>query len=182
MGLIIEIAGFDRHPNRDIDGICKFCDADCNLFFVRPMIMAIAIFSKLSLSAMKNNAGPVHVDVHMLKIISLKKDVLEVRGDFIPVGTKDFKDTIQCSFAEGREIKFSKNFRAVDPFVRSFYAEVIRQFITDKSSDGFVDIYPIFLVFPENIGEIEDFVMAGNGKEDYNRKGYIFIGLNLNRS
>ncbi|MBP2144568.1 hypothetical protein J2129_000022 [Methanofollis sp. W23] len=98
---------------------------------------------------MKNDAGPVHVDVGMLKIISLKKDVLDVRDDFIPVSTKDFKDTIQCSFAEWGEIKFSKNFRTVDPFVRPFYAEVISQFIANKSFEEFVEIYLIFLCFPK---------------------------------
>lgn len=151
VGLIIEIAGFDCQPDRDIDRVGTFGDADRNLFLVGPVIPAVAILSRRGLSTMKNNAGPVHVDGGMLKIISLKKDVLEVGDDFIPVGTRGFKDTVEGSFAEGWEIELSKNFRPGDPFVGSLYAEVIRQFVADEGVKQTVDIDTPRLVFPEDI-------------------------------
>ncbi|PWR71750.1 hypothetical protein ACKUB1_15985 [Methanospirillum stamsii] len=52
---------------------------------------------------MKDQAGPVHVDVGMLKIVSRKKDILDVRDDFITISIKHFKDTVKRSFTEVRE-------------------------------------------------------------------------------
>lgn len=43
MGLIIEIARFDCHPNWDIDRVRKFCNANGNLFFIWPVIPAVSI-------------------------------------------------------------------------------------------------------------------------------------------
>jgi hypothetical protein len=52
---------------------------------------------------MKDYAGPVHVDVGMLKIVPRKKYILNVRDNFIPISIKDFKDKVKSSFTEGRE-------------------------------------------------------------------------------
>jgi hypothetical protein len=54
---------------------------------------------------MKDNIGPVHVNVGMLKIIPGKKDILDVRDDLTLISSKDFKDPVKGSFAEGREGK-----------------------------------------------------------------------------
>jgi hypothetical protein len=67
------------------------------------MISTVTILSKMGFIAMKDYTGPVHVDVCVLKIVSQKKDILDVRDDYTPISTKDFKDTIKSSFAEGRE-------------------------------------------------------------------------------
>jgi len=61
---------------------------------------------------MKDNAGPVHVDVGMLKIVLRKKNFLDVRDNFIPISTKDFKDMVQDSLAERRKGKFLLAFQA----------------------------------------------------------------------
>ena len=140
MGLIIEIARFDCHPNWDIYRVGKFCNADGNLFFIWSVIPAVSILSKPGLISMKDYAGPVHVDVGMLEIVPRKKDILDVRDDLIPMRTKDFKDTVKSSFTEGRERKFLKHFRPVDPLVRSLDAEVISQFVADEGSKQIIDI------------------------------------------
>ena len=57
---------------------------------------------------MKDNTGPVHVDVGMLEIIHRKKDILDIRDDFFTMSTKNFKEAIECSFTEGRKVKFFK--------------------------------------------------------------------------
>jgi hypothetical protein len=98
------------------------------------MIPAVPILSKSGLSAMKDNTGPVHVDVGMLEIVPRKKDIMDVRDDFFPISTKDFKDAVKCSLTERTEGKFLKHFGSVDPIVRSFDAEVIRQFVADEGS------------------------------------------------
>jgi len=43
---------------------------------------------------MKDNTGPVHVDVGMRILYHEKKPILDVRDDFISINTKDFKDSI----------------------------------------------------------------------------------------
>ena len=179
MGLIIEIARFDCHPNWDIDRVGKFCNANGDLFFIWPMIPAVAILSKPGFCAMKDYAGPVHVDVGMLKIVSRKQDVLDVRDDLIPVGPKGFQDTVQCSFAEGRESEFCTNFRPVDPVVRPLNAEVICQFVADEGSKQIIDIDTPRLMFPENIAKGQDFIQLINEEDGADRKGYIFIRLNF---
>jgi hypothetical protein len=47
------------------------------------VIPAVAILPELRLSAVKDDAGPVHVDVGMLEVIPRKKDILEVGNDLI---------------------------------------------------------------------------------------------------
>jgi hypothetical protein len=177
--LIIEIAGFDCHPNRDIDRVGKFCDADGDLFLIWPVIPAVAILSQLGLSTVKDDAGPIHVDVGMLKVIPRKKDILDVGDDHIPIGAKGFKDTVEGSFAEGRQIEFGTNFRAGDPVVGSLDAEVIRQFVADKGAKQTIDVDTARLVFPENVVEIQDVIQPCNEKNGTNRKGYIFCRLNV---
>ncbi|WP_219970655.1 hypothetical protein [Methanospirillum lacunae] len=107
---------------------------------------------------MKYYAGPIHVDVGMLKIIPQKEYILDIRDDFFPINTKDFKDTVKSSFAEGREGKFSKHFRPVDPVMRPLYAEVIRQFVTDEGSKEMIDIDTPRLVFSEDFAKVQDFI------------------------
>ena len=177
--LIIEIAGFDCHPNRDVDRVGKFGDADGDLFLIWPMIPAVAIFTWLGFSAMKHNAGPVHVDVGMLKIIPRKQDILEVGDDRIPVGTQGFKDTVEGSFAEGQEIEFSKNFRPGDPVVGALDAEVIRQFVADQGAKQTTDIDTPRLVFPENVTKVQDVIQPFNEENGADGKGYIVSRLNL---
>ena len=179
MRLVIEIARLDCHPNRDIDRVGKFCDTNGDQFLIRPVIPAVAILSELRLSAVKDNAGPVHVDVGMLKVIPRKKDILEVGNDLISVGAKSFKDTIEGSFAEGREVEFSENFRAGDPVVGSLDAEVIRQFVADQGLKQTIDIDASCLVFPENITEIQDVIEPCNEEDGANGKGYSVSRLNL---
>jgi hypothetical protein len=104
---------------------------------------------------------------------------LYVRDDFFPISTKDFKDTVKSSFAEGREGKFLKYFRPVDPIVRSLYAEVISQFIADEGSKQLIDIDTLRLVFPEDIAKVQDFINLIDEKNGADRKGYIFIRLNF---
>ena len=87
------------------------------------MIQAVSILSKPGFIAMKDYAGPVHVDVGMLKILTSKKYILDVRNNFIPISTKYFKQTLKSSFTERKEGKFGKHFRSVDTLVRSFYDE-----------------------------------------------------------
>jgi len=177
--LVIEIARLDCHPNRDIDRVGKFCDTNGDQFLIRPVIPAVAILSELRLSAVKDDAGPVHVDVGMLEVIPRKKDILEVGNDLISVGAKSFKDTIEGSFAEGREVEFSENFRAGDPVVGSLDAEVIRQFVADQGLKQTIDIDTSRLVFPEESAEIQDVIQPCNEENGTNRKGYIFRRLNL---
>lgn len=43
---------------------------------------------------MKDQAGPVHGGVGMVKIIPRKKDIRDVRDDFIAIITTDFKDSV----------------------------------------------------------------------------------------
>jgi len=116
----------------------------------------------------------------MLKFIPLKQDVLDVGDDLFPVGTKGFKDTVECSFAEWREREFGKHFRPVDPFVRPLYAEVIRQFVAGKSLKQIIDVDTPRLVFPENRGEIQGFIQPFNEEKGADRKGYILIRFNSN--
>ncbi len=94
----------------------------------------------------------------MLKVIPCKKDILDVGDDFFPVDTKGFKDTVESSFAEGRVIELGKNFRPIDPGVGTLDAEVIRQFVADKRLEQTIDIDAPRLVFPENIGKVQDFI------------------------
>ena len=86
----------------------------------------------------------------MLKIVPQKEYVLDIRDDFFPISTKYFKNTVKCSFAEGREGKFSKYFWPVDPVMRPLYAEVISQFVTDEGSKQMIDIDTPRLVFPKD--------------------------------
>ena len=58
------------------------------------------------------------------------------------------------SFAEGREGKFGKHFRPVDPVVRPLYAKVTSQFVADEGSKQIIDIDTPRLVFPENIAKV----------------------------
>ena len=150
MGLIIEIARFDCHPNWDIDRVRKFCNANGNLFFIWTVIPVVSILTEQGLISMKDNAGPVHVDVGMLEIIPRKKDILDVRDDFFPISTKNFKNTVKCSFTEGRKGKFFKYIRTIDPLMRSFDAEVISQFVADEGAKQVIDIDTPRFVFPEN--------------------------------
>jgi hypothetical protein len=114
------------------------------------VIPAVSILSKSGLSPMKDNTGPVHVDVGMLEIIHRKKDILDIRDDFFTMSTKDFKDAIKCSFTEGRKGKFFKYIRTIDPLMRSFDAEVISQFVADEGAKQVIDIDTPRFVFPEN--------------------------------
>ena len=94
MGLIIEIARFDCHPNWILIG-SESSVTPTVICFIRSVIPAVSVLSKPGLIAMKDYAGPVHVDVGMLKIVPRKKYILDVRDDFIPISTKDFKDTVK---------------------------------------------------------------------------------------
>ena len=179
MALIIEIARLDGHPNWDIDWGGKFSNANGNLFFIWTVISAVSILTEPGLITMKDNTGPVHVNVGMLEIIPGKKDILDVRDDLIPIRSKDFKDPIKGSFAEGREGKYLKYFRTVDPIMRSLDAKVIRQFVADECLKQLIDIDTPRLVFPENIIEVQDFIQFINKKNGSDRKGYIFIRLKL---
>jgi len=96
---------------------------------------------------MKDYVSPVHVDVGMLEIEPRKKDILDVRDDFITISPKDFKDTVQSSFAERRERKFLKHFRPVDPVVRPLYVEIIHQFVDNKSFSRLLISIPLVLCF-----------------------------------
>ena len=98
----------------------------------------------------------------MLEIIPRKKDILDVRDYFFPIITKNFKDAVKCSLTEGTEGKFLKHFRSVDPLVRSFDAEVIRQFVADEGSKKTIDIDSPRLVFPEDIAKVQDFIQLIN--------------------
>lgn len=64
------------------------------------MIPTISLLSKPGLNAVKDDTGPVHVDVGMLKGIPRKENILNIRDDLFPVGTKGFKDTVESSFTE----------------------------------------------------------------------------------
>lgn len=103
--ILSEIARFDCHPDWDIYRVGKFCNANGNLLFIGSVIPAVSILSKPGLISVKDKAGPIHVDVGMLKIVPRKKDILDVRDDFIPISTKDFKNTVKCSFTEWREYR-----------------------------------------------------------------------------
>ena len=59
----------------------------------------------------------------------------------------------------------------------SLYAEVISQFVADEGSKQIIDIDTPRLVFPEDIGKIQDFIQLINEENGTNRKGYIFIPL-----
>ena len=83
------------------------------------------------------------------------------------------------SFTEGRKRKFGKHFRLVDPVVRPFNAEVIRQFVADQGSKQIIDIDTPRLVFPENIAIVQDFIQLINKENGTDRKGFIFIPLNF---
>ena len=144
-----------------------------------PVIPAVAILSELRFSAVKDDAGPVHVDVGMLEIIPRKKNILEIGNDLISVGAKSFKDTVESSFAEGREVEFSENFRPGDPVVGSLDTKVIRQFVADQDLKQTIDIDTSRLVFPEESAEIQDVIQPCNEENGTNRKGYIFRRLNL---
>jgi len=67
------------------------------------------------------------------QIIPRKKNIRDVRDDFIAIITKDFKNTVKRSFAEG-EGGNSTYFRLVDPVMFSLYVEVIREFVADEGS------------------------------------------------
>ncbi len=139
------------------------------------------MLSKLGLGAIKDDTGPVHVDVGMLKVIPRKEDILDVGDDLFPVGTKGFKDTIEGSLTERWKIELGKNFRTIDPGVGTLYAEIIRQFVADSCLEQAIDIDAPFLVFPKNITEIQDVIELVNEADGANRKGYIvsrfkFIG------
>lgn len=84
------------------------------------MIPAVSILSNPGLIPIKNQAGPVYGGVGILEIVPRKKDIPDVREDLIPNSTKDFKDTVKRSFAEGWEGKFVKHFRSIDVVVRPF--------------------------------------------------------------
>ena len=60
--------------------------------------------------------------------------------------------------------------------MRTFNAEVIRQFLADKSYDQFVGIDPILLVFPKHLGEIEDFIQSSNDENVLIRKDIFSFG------
>jgi hypothetical protein len=113
----------------------------------------------------------------LLKIVPRKEYILDVRDDFIPISTKDFKDTVKCSLAEGREEKFGKHLRPIDPVVRSLYTEVICQFVTDEGSKQIIEINTPRLVFPENITKVQDIIMLIYKENGTDKKGYIFIQL-----
>jgi len=76
---------------------------------------------------------------------------LDVRDDFFTISANDFKNTISCSFNEIRERKFDKYFWPGNPVMRSFYAEVIRQFVAYEGSKQIIDINTPCFMFPENI-------------------------------
>jgi hypothetical protein len=66
------------------------------------------------------------------------------------------------------QAKNTKHFRSVYPFVRPRYAEVIRSFVADKSSEQLVDIDAILLVLPNNSSNIQDII--GNGHLIYSSR------------
>jgi hypothetical protein len=104
---------------------------------------------------------------------------LGIRDYFITIITKDFKDMVQSSYAEGREGKFLKHFRSVDSVVSSLNAEVIHLFVADARSKQTIEIDAPRIVFPEDIAKIQDFIQLINKEDSTDGKGYIFIRLNF---
>ena len=179
MHLVIVNAGHECHPKRDMDWVGEFCDANSNLFLIRPVIPAVTILSKYRLSAVKDDAGPDHVDVGMLEVRPRKDDILDVGEDLFPVGAKGCKNAVEGALTERWEIECSENFRTIDPGVGTLDAEIIRQFVAYLGLKQTIDIDTSCLMFTEDITEIQDAIEPCNEEDGADRKGYIVSRLNL---